>query len=165
MDLSDPPVLYALHKLLPTRVKLHNLEWLDLENISTTSGDLLYAVLYQTPNIRYLGVGDLNLLEGSWESFFEALAQTGRLASLRFEYDTFLHHHNGLDFWDDNYPSTLYEDLEQYVVFGGRHPYLFVRQPDSAARTGSRISVSVNLCRGIQKATSQHYGKTEVTSY
>ena len=50
------------------------------------------------------------------------------------DYDTYFFHHDGEDFWEDEYHETLYENLEAYVVNGGRHRCLADGQPNSAAR-------------------------------
>lgn len=80
----------------------------------------------------------MNLLEGSWEAFFEALAQSKHISSLKFIFNAYLYHHNWEDFWPvwpEEELNTLYEDLEIYVIHGGRRPCLAEGAPDDAGCT------------------------------
>ena len=132
-DLSEPPTLYVASKIFPSGKIWPTLESLILMDLSATAQELLHIVLYGAPTLQHFGLGGIDLSEDSWEGFFEALAQSKHLSSLRFEFDTYLFHHDGADFWTDDYRETLYEDLEQYVIHGGRHPCLREDEPDSAA--------------------------------
>ena len=132
-DLCEPPTLYAVNQILPSGKTWRTLQSLILVDLSTTARELLHVVLYGAPNLRHLGIGGIDLSEGSWEAFFEALAYSRHLWSLRLEFDTYLFHHDGADFWTDDYRESLYDDLEEYVVYGGRHPCLRDDQPDGAA--------------------------------
>lgn len=128
--LQEPPVFYSDDQALPKGMVWEHLQSLTLINLSITAKRLLLLVLDQTPNILHIKIGHINLLEGSWEAFFEALAQSKQPCALEFEFDTYLFHHNGQNFWMSDYRK----DLENYIVNGGCHPCLYDHQPDSAAQ-------------------------------
>ena len=86
------------------------------------------------PKLNELAIGEIRLLEGTWKGVFECLRQSHQLSKFTIDYDTYFFHHDGEDFWEDEYHETLYDDLEAYVVNGGRHPCLADGQPNSAAR-------------------------------
>ena len=134
-DLCQPPILYTTNEVLPNGKTWFTLKSLVLINFSTTATQLLDIILLRMPKLQHFGLGGINLHEGSWEGFFEALSQSQHLSSLEFEFDTYLYHHNGTDFCadDDETRFSLYEDLEIYVVHGGRNPCLPIDWPDSAA--------------------------------
>lgn len=132
-DISETPSYYSEVQALPRDKIWPHLESLTLTNLSITASGLLHLLLYRTPNILHLEIGGISLLEGSWQAFFEALSQSQHLASFKFEPDTYLVHHDGKEFWTDDYESIPYKDLEEYVIHGGRHPCLLDHEPDSAA--------------------------------
>ena len=132
-DFHEAPMFYMLHEVLPRDTKLTTLECLVLENVYTTSRRLLSVIYSQTPSLMHLGVGSVDFWEGSWEGFFEALTALGRLSSLQFEPNTWLFHGDGALFGEDHGLSTLYQDIEHYVIHGGRHPCLVDGLPNSAS--------------------------------
>lgn len=133
-DLSAPPILYTNEQVFPKGTIWPSLRSLILIDLSITAMDLLHFVLYRTPNLKHLKLGGISLLEGTWEGFFEALAQSRHLSSFNLADDTYLFHRGGQDFLTDERDFPGSEDLENYVVRGGRHPCLNKDQPDSAAR-------------------------------
>lgn len=133
-DLAEPPIFYTINKVISDKKTWPLLEPLTLENLSVNALDLLFVIWWRAPVLQHLGIGGISLLEGSWEGFFEALAQSKSLSSLTFECDTYLFHHDGADFSNMEEKNQLYEDLENYVVYGGRHPCLDADQPDGAGR-------------------------------
>ena len=134
-DLCQPPIMYTTNEVLPNGKIWTTLKSLVLVNLSATATQLLDVILHRMPRLHHFGLGGINLHEGSWEGFFEALAQSQHLSSLEFEFDTYLFHHNGADFCadDDETRLSVQEGLEKYVVHGGRNPCLPVDWPDSAA--------------------------------
>ena len=132
-DLGEPPILYTEDHVLPVDKTWSALESLTLVNLACTATSLIYLVLCQAPSLSHLGIGGMTLFEDSWEAFFEALAQSQQLHSFSFEPNTYLFRRDGSDFIIDRETSTLFEDLEDYVVLGGRNPCLDKDQPDDAA--------------------------------
>ena len=134
-DECDPPILYSTDEVLPNGKTWTTLKSLELTNLSSTATQLLDLILHRLPRLQHFGLGAIWFREGSWEGFFEALAQSQHLSSLKLESDKYLIHHEGADFLDDDGETnfSLLEDLERYVVHGGRNPCLPVDWPDSAA--------------------------------
>ena len=95
---------------------------------------LLRLVLCQMPNVKHLSLGEINFVEGSWESFFEALAYSKQLSSLKIESEGYLDYHDGREFiyHESRRGVTLSERIEDYVVYGGPYPCPQNGQPDSA---------------------------------
>lgn len=130
---------YEFHQVVPSGTTWPSLKYLKLYFLSATAQDLLNFILCRTPNLSHLEIGYIDLLEGSWEAFFEGLSQSKQLRCLEFEWkmccETFLFYGDGIQFLeDDGEPDADFSMLEIYVVDGGRHPCLDETQPDSAAR-------------------------------
>lgn len=132
-DDSYSSLFYSEVQVLPGNKIWHNLESLTLDCLSITAEGLLRILLYRTPNISGLQIGNISLAEGSWEAFFVALSRSQQLRVFKFGLEYYLYHHDGEEFWTDGYSPSMFEVIENYVVHGGRHPSLCDDQPDSAA--------------------------------
>ena len=156
-DLNQPPsdyTLYNIEDVLPKDTVWPCLKRVSLIDLSATATGLIHCLLRQMPNLCMLEIGGINLLEGTWESFFEAIAQSKHFLFLLFEWDTYLYHDDGSDFWDWAEKDTLYDDLQDYIVFGGRHPCLSDDQPDEAATDYLKEfdSATIDLIIGNRKS-------------
>lgn len=132
--LDEPPIFYDYDQVFPEDKQWPTLESLVLVAFSIKATDLMHLLENRMPNLKHLVIGEIRLLEGTWEGVFECLKRSGRLSSFRFVFDTYLFHCDGEDFWDPKYKDGVYEDLECYVLEGGRHPCLVDEEPDSNAQ-------------------------------
>ncbi|KAL6720069.1 hypothetical protein ACLMJK_001990 [Lecanora helva] len=125
-EYTEQPRMYNVNEILPRGKIWPSMRSLILVSVTATAEELLNIILCHTPDLRSLGIGNINLADGSWEDFFEALAQSKKLVRLRFERCGYLFHRNGEIF-------PLYDGIENYVVSGGRSPCLADDEPNSAA--------------------------------
>ena len=91
------------------------------------------VILCQISRLEGLDLGDLKLVRGSWEAFFEDLARFKRLTELTLKHEN-CHLYSDNEQLDDRHPTVFAAKLEGYVINGGRHPCLSEGQPDSTAR-------------------------------
>ncbi|MCJ1452635.1 hypothetical protein MMC28_002978 [Mycoblastus sanguinarius] len=103
-----------------------NLTYLSISGLSIRAFDFLCLIYVQTPNLCHLEIYGIQLLEGHWEGMLEGMRRR-RLRS--FTMSEFCTNVGGTPFRprqpeDRGTDSLLVEAIENYVVYGGRHPCL-----------------------------------------
>ena len=95
----------------------NNLEDLTLDKLHSTTTDLLRLLLLQMPRLRNLALGTVTLVdEDPWPSVIECLRQFRHFM-------TFKMYRRG----------QHYDTVADYVMNGGRHPFLSEEEPTSAS--------------------------------
>ena len=141
-EICETPRLRYNH-VFPTDGKWMSLTHFELSTLALKVTDLIYLLTVRMPNVRKLGVRDLELLEGRWEGVIESLKR-----SMQFKSFSLLQgwdipgcqlvHLGGRYFLGDEHlsdkDSAFRKALEEYVVSGGRHPCLRWDEDASASR-------------------------------
>ena len=138
---NDPPVCYTYEQVFPKNMRWDNMKLLRLFQISIGATELILLLLDGMPELENLEIGEIMLSQGSWEGVFEALKQMHRLCGFQITDNALLYHHGGRELWRAYLLyrfGRLYNDVNTYVVSGGRHPCLESGQPDSAASEYTR---------------------------
>lgn len=133
MDFDINPLPYRLHEVFPDPEEVTEwkcLESMSLQGIRSGVAEFLSLVLFKMPALKSLGIGDIELKDGSWEAVIEVLKQSRHLSTFEIAPDTRL-------IYNDDGSRIIFEcsfeAMENYVEGGGRHPCLKDGQPDSAA--------------------------------
>lgn len=71
------------------------LETLVLYNISIKAVDLIHLIDVRMLNLLHLRIGEIRLLEGTWEGVFECLKGSDPLLSIRFDRKNAIYHRYG----------------------------------------------------------------------
>lgn len=126
---GDPPKFYTYDQVFPKDKRWDNLESFSLREFSIKATDLVHLLQHRIPKLNELAIGEIRLLEGAWEDVFECLRQSHQLSKFTIDYDMY----SSTKAFGKMSNTRLYDDLEAYVVNGGRHPCLADEQPNSAA--------------------------------
>ncbi|CAF9915449.1 hypothetical protein IMSHALPRED_002608 [Imshaugia aleurites] len=124
---GESPNLYRHDQVFPQAILWNDLVMLELSNFSSSATDLLHLLLIQMPNLKHTVFGTMQLLDGCWESVVECLKQFHSFTYFEIYLWSFLHHEGGRVLRMD------YGTINEYVMFGGRHPCLSGDQPASAS--------------------------------
>ena len=147
---EDYPSLFEYGQVFPQVMTWDNLEEIDLDNLASSTTNLLYLLLIQMPNLKYVELGTTQLLEGCWQSAIECLKQFNRFTSFIIKVDTLLCYDAQVVLECDN------DSICEYIMHGGRHPCLLDDQPASAseaymlridASLRDRLTIGVNISR------------------
>jgi hypothetical protein len=108
-------------------------EWPALEtlvryNISIKAVDLIHLIDVRMLNLLHLRIGEIRLLEGTWEGVFECLKGSDPLLSIRFDRKTEIYHRYGEILWDPHSVRKLYDNVENFILDIGCHPCLMEEQ-------------------------------------
>ena len=110
---------------------------LDISTLAISVKDLVHLLTSKMSSLRELTFSNIELLEGRWEGVIEFLKVYMRLLSFTLDEGCQLLHLGRRDFLDDmeaHEDNSLYENIETYVVSGGRHPCLRWDEDASASR-------------------------------
>lgn len=131
LDLSysseDPATLFTYEQVFPQVMRWQKLEELALDNLASSATDLLRLLLLQMPNLNHVELGITQLLEGCWESVIECLKQFNNFTTFEICCDSILSHRF------EGVLECANEDIDKYIMHGGRHPCLSDDQPASAS--------------------------------
>lgn len=97
--------------------------------------NLCHLLKIRMPNLRELRFREVELLKGRWEGVIEFLKTSMHLLSFPMQENWTLFHQRG-ELFPVGLPaerSAIGKDIENYVVNGGRHPYLRADESDSAS--------------------------------
>lgn len=137
------PNIYTYDQVFPKHMRWDSMRLLSLYQISIGARDLVLLILDAMPGLRELGIGEVFLSQGSWEGVFEALKQMPGLCHLDLTGGANFYHHGGEGLVKGRRPESvrdlwpfikLFNRVATYVRYGGRHPCLERRLPDSAAK-------------------------------
>ena len=123
---------YRCNQVLSLEGRWNHLTFLKLDGFASSATDFLTLLTQATPNLDRLWIGMIELLSSTWEGVFECMMQSMHLSDLRIDSCSALWHCGGDDFvtWED---MSFPEAIENYVMYGGRHPCLLSGQSDSTA--------------------------------
>ena len=139
--------------------------WTQLEtfrifSLCSKATDLVDLLTFQMPKLRNLKVFFINLSDGIWDAVIECLKQYSKLSEFHtqelchnnwYEFNCKLHDHQ--DQYQTNERQSWEEEIEHYVVHGGRHPCLMPHQPDSAAEDFAKdLKPLLRCCRSSQSS-------------
>lgn len=125
------PACYSYNQVFPRDGRWSQLTSLSLSSFESSATDLLTLVTRKTPKLSQLELGTINLLTGTWEGVFECMMRSRHLTKFDIVPETqFWHCKATRIFPHEHAPGTI----EEYVEYGGRHPYLRSDEPDSAAQ-------------------------------
>ena len=124
---EDHLSLFRCDQVFPQVTTWKNLEAMNLHNFASSATNLLRLLLIQMPNLKSLGLGITQLLEGDWESVIECFKQFNHFTTFKIDYDSILSHNGDEGLECDNNTIT------EYILHGGRHPCLSDDQPASAS--------------------------------
>lgn len=130
----------ALERVLPTsEVHWTELTALRLCNVSAPAKYLVQLLTVRMSKLQVLYFREIQLVEGSWEGVIESMKNSMHLrqvsiaacwASGHLEHGKF----NRSGSWKRSKGGNVRdEDVEEYVLRGGRHPFLLPDEPDSAS--------------------------------
>lgn len=129
--------LLSYNQVFPCDGYWPNLTLLDIALFRTGGHELVSLLAKKLPNLKLLDLDQVELVNGSWEGVIEGMRHMTTLEhfSLGDGEVGGLRHHNGAFFISPrsgtNYTHAQFiEDLEDYVITGGRHPFL---SPDVAS--------------------------------
>ena len=120
--------LYTYDQVFPRAMVWNNLKDLALYNFASTANDLLRLLLIQMPHLEYVFFGSTQLLKGCWESVIECLKQFNEFTLFCIDGDFQLYDCNGELLEYDS------EEINDYIMQGGRSPCLSDDQPTSASQ-------------------------------
>lgn len=113
-----------------------HLTHLEILQLRTGGHELVSLLAKKLPKLKWLDLFSVELVNGSWEGVIEGMRHMTKFNYLSLGEGNVndLRHHNGEFFMsprsDSNYTHARFiKDLENYVITGGRHPYL---SPDVA---------------------------------
>ena len=133
MDPDNDPLMYRLDEVFLQYVQWLCLERMSLQGMISGTTELLNLVLFRMPALNSLEIGEIKLQDGTWEAVIEFLKQCRHLSTFEIALDGRLLY-NDADSPDGAKSfEYCYEDIEDYVKFGGRHPCLKHGQLNSAA--------------------------------
>lgn len=110
---------------------------LDINTLAISVKDLVHLLTSKMSSLRALTFSNMELLEGRWEGVIEFLKTSMHLLSFPLHEHCQLLHLGRRDFLDHmeaDEDGSLYENIETYVVSGGRHPCLRWDEDASASR-------------------------------
>lgn len=145
MDHPDHVSHHNFDQLFPFDNTWPHLVSLHISGLSTKASVFLTFLAFKLPKLRRLSLNNIELLDGHWEGVISMMAGIGlddfTLAGcvpcltsrgrLRFE---------GPKPDADDMESDFFDDIEDYVVNGGRHPCL---PPNSESRNDQYYSLSL----------------------
>ena len=144
LDLSYDIRYHTLQQLFPFDI-WPNLVSLSLSGLSTKATDLLDLLSIQLPKLRRLSLTEIELLDGHWEGMIAVMNGVGLREFTLQGYHPCLTYRGRLMF-EAGKPNTEYthvdffNDIEHYVVHGGRHPCL---PPNSESRASLYYALSM----------------------
>lgn len=131
----------ALARVLPAR----EVHWIELTSfrlckVAASAKDLVQLLTVGMPRLQVLHFLGIQLVEGSWEAVIESMKTSMHLRHFSIAECWVSGHlkHFKYQSWDQwkfprNLLSFLNSDVEEYVLRGGRHPFLDPDEPDSAS--------------------------------
>lgn len=125
---------FALKQVFPGDGKWELLTTMNLTAMSTSAKDFMLLLILRMPELRYLKLSEIVLLQGRWEGVIETMKRSMPLHS--FLTDSSLSHLGGQKFTGEvaeGLQESWSSTLEKYVVKGGRHPCLLPDEPDLAS--------------------------------
>ncbi|KAL8657009.1 MAG: hypothetical protein Q9226_002351 [Calogaya cf. arnoldii] len=138
---------YSLHK--STELLPHYKQWnvlqlrkLLLSGIKFTYEDFAGLFFDNLPQLKSLSLQHVMVTEGPWEDLVEGLSRLRKLSQCSIGYDGLLvpvDYYEGDedhdDFWElyKHNLELLKDNIDHYVLHGGRHPYLLHDAPDNAS--------------------------------
>ena len=126
-------LLYSCEDIFPPQGRWSHLTSLHLDNFASSATDFLTLLTRAMPNLKDLHLSTIELLSGTWEGVLECMMQLMHLSLLLIYPDTEFLHCGGDKFLDEQ-ESFIRDEIENYVVYGGRHPCLRPNQSKSAAK-------------------------------
>ena len=130
-DTERKPMFYNYDQVFPPEGQWSQLTSLKLVNFSSSATNFLTLLTRATPNLKELMLDGIELLSGTWEGVLECMMQSMHLSNFLLDEGTELWHCGGDKFLGlDEF--SFPEEIENYVVNGGRHPSLLSNQPDCA---------------------------------
>ena len=118
---------YSFEQVFPYATNWPNLTEIHISGLAINGLDLIQLIQWRT-RVRSLFLAGIDLLKGTWEGVIEGLRFVGLI---EFGLQSELTHCGGAIFKPvgpgARYPSTepkILEAIEQYVIYGGRHPCL-----------------------------------------
>ena len=90
MHFDELPIFYGYNQVSPKDGQWRLLESLLLLNFSIKAVGLLELILPRTPNLKHVTLGDMKLLEGTWEAFLKALKLANGLSPFNLSMGSFL---------------------------------------------------------------------------
>ena len=134
-SLSVPPSHKHWRIFPPDGTQWIALTKLQLFGFKVNVKNLCHLLKIMMPNLRELRFREVELLEGRWEGVVEFLKTSMHLLSFPTQENWRLYHQRG-ELFPAGLPverSAIGKDIENYVVNGGRHPYLRADESDSAS--------------------------------
>lgn len=147
----------TLERVLPTsEIHWTNLSSLELGNVSTPAEDLVELLTIRMPELQVLYLLGIELIEGSWEGVIESMKKSMHLRQISLAWCRLTWHivlgwssfysshcrYQQNDEWDewkgpfgsiDQGEDVSNSEVEEYILRGGRHPFLHPDEPDSAS--------------------------------
>lgn len=133
---------FTLEQILPTtEVHWMKLSSLELESVSTPAKDLVQLLAVRMSKLQVLHLLAIQLVEGSWEGVIESMKNSMHLQDFSLLVCWVSPHLgrcrlNRSGKWKralKDGGDVCNSDVEEYVLRGGRHPFLHPDEPDSAS--------------------------------
>jgi len=128
---------FTYEQIFPRTGEWPQLEYLNILSQIVDEYELVTLIAKKLTKLQYLHLLNIELSNGSWECVTEGFRQMTHLRSLCLggNYPSMLRHHHGASFVSSRLNSAytyaqFQKDIEDYVIFGGRHPCL---SPEAAA--------------------------------
>lgn len=118
-DLYTQPPNYSPYTLVfPENGHWPQLATLTLRNLAIGTNDLINLLRFKMPNLNHLSIGNINLLDGHWESIFEYMRVARVLPSFKILAEFDLLHDGGQNYLGQPPGSDdQLNDLAEYEAF------------------------------------------------
>ena len=125
--------LYNSSQVFPQGGQWDQMTSLSLYAISSSAADFLTLVTRKMPALSHLQLGIIGLDIGDWEGVIECMEHSMHLSRFKIVAGTQFYHRGATKFFDDEKHGPKRDEIEKYVMSGGRHPCLRPDQSDSTA--------------------------------
>jgi len=138
-DSSDSNTYINYEQVFPQEGRWLQLVDLDIAGLAIGGYQLVWMLSKRFPKLQRLSLINIELVDGSWEGAIEGMRHAMQLQSLSLGYGPEdLKQRSGVSFKTAKLDcpkakNNLLNELEDYVVFGGRHPCLSTDVPAEEA--------------------------------